>query len=180
MKRTLATVVAFCKSSRYRRAWGIPISVEDVLAAENLIIKWLQQNHFAEDLRALKANKTLNKSSRLCRLDPVLDTEGILRVGGRLRKTILPKENKHPAILPKDNIQWYHKEIQHLGRTSTVGELGSRENRKRENRKKTPNHSSRARVREFFDTRRDSFYTFIISSLIGPFSSSFLLIGGFH
>ena len=131
MKRTLATVVAFCESSRCRRAWGIPISVEDVLAAENIIIKWVQQNHFAEDLRALKANKILSKSSRLGRLDPFLDTDGILRVGGRLRKTILPKENKHPAILPKDNIvtlmiQWYHKEIQHLGRTSTVGELRSR------------------------------------------------------
>ena len=53
-------------------------------------------------------------------------------MGGRLRKTLLPQENKHPAILPRKDaivtrmIRWYHKEIQHLGRTSTVGELRSR------------------------------------------------------
>ena len=132
MKRTLATVVAFTESSRCRRAWGTPISVEDVLGAEKLIIRWVQEKHFKEDLQALKDKQLVNKSSRLRRLDPFLDGEGILRVGGRLRKTQLPKENKHPAILPRKDIivarmiQWYHKEIQHLGRTSTVGELRNR------------------------------------------------------
>ena len=55
-----------------------------------------------------------------------------MRVGGRLKKSALPTELKHPIILPKKEIivqrliEWYHIQIQHLGRTTTLNEIRDR------------------------------------------------------
>ena len=44
----------------------------------------------------------IKKSSRLYQLDPVLEQNGLLRVGGRLGKSrMFPDGFKHPVILPK-------------------------------------------------------------------------------
>ena len=67
------------------------------------------------------------KSSTIVKLDPFLDNNQLLRVGGRLRRGCL--ENKHPIILPKNEpivksiIAHHHEEIAHLGRTSTLNEV---------------------------------------------------------
>ena len=131
MKRTLATVVAFTQMSRCKRPKHSPIAVEDVVAAEALIVSWVQAKYFPDEVRALKEKRSVGKSSRVHILDPFLDEKGVMRVGGRLRKTMLPEAAKHPAILPKKEvivrrmIEWYHKEVQHLGRTTTLGEIRS-------------------------------------------------------
>ena len=44
----------------------------------------------------------VKKGSSICGLDPVLD-DGNLRVGGRLRRTSVREESKHPAILAKNH-----------------------------------------------------------------------------
>ena len=36
------------------------------------------------------------------KLDPYLDYEGLLRVGGRIRMAALPIDPKHPILLPKE------------------------------------------------------------------------------
>lgn len=43
----------------------------------------------------------VQRSSRICRLDPVLH-DGIIRIDGRMHKSAMPEETKHPCILPKD------------------------------------------------------------------------------
>ena len=60
-----------------------------------------------------------------------MDENQILRVGGRLKKSGLQGPIKHPIILPKKEviveklIAHHHKEIAHLGRTSTLNEVRS-------------------------------------------------------
>ena len=72
------------------------------------------------------------KCSSIIRLDPFLDEDQLLRVGGRLRRGSLDDKIKHPIILPKKEpiveriIAHHHKEIAHLGRTSTLNEVRSR------------------------------------------------------
>ena len=48
------------------------------------------------------AKKSL-KGSQLYRLDPFLDSYGILRVGGRLRRAEMEYGGKHPIVLPKNH-----------------------------------------------------------------------------
>jgi hypothetical protein len=45
----------------------------------------------------------LSSKSRLLNLQPFLDENNILRVGGRLRKANLSYENKHPIIIPHNH-----------------------------------------------------------------------------
>lgn len=65
------------------------------------------------------------------RLNPFLDEQGILRVGGRLEHASLHPHIKHPAILPKNShisnllIKLYHQKVQHQGRGNTMNALRS-------------------------------------------------------
>ena len=74
------------------------------------------------DREAAKQRDTsLKMTSCIYHLDPYLDAEGIMRVGGRLRRADVPKDVKHPVILPRRShateliIQDCHHAIKHQG-----------------------------------------------------------------
>ena len=70
--------------------------------AKTRLIKMVQQWSFKDELRWLKSlNKSLDKSSKISRLDPFLDRDEVIRVGGRLKKPFLNNECKHPILFPK-------------------------------------------------------------------------------
>ena len=63
----------------------------------------VQLQHFGDELRDLSAGKDPQRSSRLRKLTPFLDEEGLLRVGGRLTyANNLSREERHPIILPSE------------------------------------------------------------------------------
>ena len=73
----------------------------------NSIAKIVQLKSFREEIRILSANSNtrivVNNSSKLYKLDPFLDSDGLLRVGGRLGKPRLSHSEAHPLVLPKQN-----------------------------------------------------------------------------
>jgi len=74
-----------------------------------------------------KGASNVKKGSSIYRLDPVLDN-GILRVGGRLRRTAMPEERKHPAILDKNHhvssliLRHFHVQTGHGGRNHMLSQ----------------------------------------------------------
>ena len=62
------------------------------------------------------------KSSQIYNLDPYIDEDGTIRVGGRLNKSNLNNECKHLIVLPKGSpiskliIAWCHNKTGHAGR----------------------------------------------------------------
>ena len=64
------------------------------------VAKIEQHTYFSEEIRSLVKEKQVSKSCKIASLNPFLDTEGLLRVGGRLQHSQLPYETKHPIILP--------------------------------------------------------------------------------
>ncbi|KAH9633864.1 hypothetical protein HF086_013753 [Spodoptera exigua] len=66
-------------------------------------IELVQQEEFKEDIERLKSNKDLKGESKIKTLNPYLDGDGILRVGGRLRNANLEEQVKHPIILGNKN-----------------------------------------------------------------------------
>ena len=72
-----------------------------------VIIRTVQSESFSEELgaerRISENNKpeTVKKSSKLYRLDPFVDDNGVLRVSGRLQHTTLEFGEKHPILMPK-------------------------------------------------------------------------------
>jgi hypothetical protein len=80
------------------------------------------------EVRNLECSKTCNRSSRLRKLDPVLD-DGLLRVGGRLEKANIPYGVKHPVILPSESaiskliLISAHQKVGDLGQNSILAEI---------------------------------------------------------
>ncbi|XP_029163718.1 uncharacterized protein LOC114936567 [Nylanderia fulva] len=68
--------------------------------AMKTLIKGCQAHSFAEELHNLSNKKRLQSKSKLLTLNPFLDEEGIIRVGGRLCNATIEYSQKHPIILP--------------------------------------------------------------------------------
>lgn len=103
------------------------MSVEEQESAAESVMR-LAQDAFSQEMKILKRGKSLQNSSRLFRLDPILEG-GALCVGGRLDQSSLSLEVKHPLILPKGGhitkliLTHCHERICHQGRNQTLTEL---------------------------------------------------------
>ena len=84
-----------------------------------------------EEIDALEKHRRVKKLSSLFKPDPTVDN-GLLRVGGRLSRAVMPMEAKHPAILPKNAhvsqliISHAHQEVRHSGRNYVLSLLRQR------------------------------------------------------
>ena len=105
-------------------------SVEERRSTELFVVKMLQERYFAEEIELLRHGKWI-KGNRLDSLDPFLDDEGLLRVGGRLRNARLNAGLKNPLLLPRKNyvveliVKHCHARIAHQGRGFTMNEVRS-------------------------------------------------------
>jgi len=95
---------------------------------ELAIIKLVQAQTFPEDIDSLARDRPA-RTSGLQKLDPFVDSQGMLRVGGRLKESSLPYSVKHPLILPRKHhvvnliIQYHHEQVAHQGRGMTTNKL---------------------------------------------------------
>jgi len=106
-------------------------SVESFRKAEIFVIKAVQKETYKEEIRLLEAKMHLPKSSSIMALNPYLDEDGVLRVGGRLQQSSLGSYQKHPIILPGKShistliVRHYHQSVRHQGRHLTEGAVRS-------------------------------------------------------
>ena len=63
-----------------------PLLCSEITNAHNVIIRIVQQEEFTSELEALRHTKPINSKSRLLSLNPFLDSDGVIRVGGRLQQ----------------------------------------------------------------------------------------------
>ena len=98
--------------------------------AELSIIKSVQSSTFESEIASLSSGMPISRSSRLLKLHPSLDENGLLRVGGRLQNCeTLSFDVKHPIILPKNFhvtsllVKHHHEVTAHQGKGITLGRL---------------------------------------------------------
>ena len=110
-----------------------PVNMEMLQEASNAIIKLVQNKHFKDEVQKIRQKEgSLGNESQLSTLNPLMDKHGIIRVGGRLRRSGLSDECKHPVILPKKSkvtdliVKWRHYNTAHSGREITLNEIRSR------------------------------------------------------
>ena len=116
------------------------ITVETMDHAEMVMVRAAQAIHFDDEIKVLtlasresasSKNYAIKKSSPLYKLDPFLDSVGLLRVGGRLKYTEMPDHVKFPVILPGKShiasliVKHYHEHVRHQGRGMTINEVRS-------------------------------------------------------
>ncbi|KAI3369223.1 hypothetical protein L3Q82_007506 [Scortum barcoo] len=76
----------------------VNLTVDELKEAELEIMRHCQRRTFGEEISALQNNEPVKKTSHIYKLNPLLQ-DGILRVGGRLSRTAMPEESKHPCQL---------------------------------------------------------------------------------
>jgi hypothetical protein len=78
-----------------------PLTPDEINNAMMVWIRIIQDDSFHRELTCLKDGKACPTNSSILSLSPQLDEVGILRVGGRLRHAPLPRDHRHPILLPR-------------------------------------------------------------------------------
>ncbi|GFX26018.1 integrase catalytic domain-containing protein [Trichonephila clavipes] len=86
------------KESCYKEKY---LTADEIKRSTEFLAKIAQLSEFKAEIDALKKGKGVSKTSKLRALDPFLDENSLLRVGGRLSNADLPFEAKHQIIIPK-------------------------------------------------------------------------------
>ncbi len=104
LKRVTAHILRFFNNGKKNgiRRHG-QLTVVELVEAFNVWIIKVQQQAFYEEIDCLKKMKKIPSKSKLHQLNPIVDRNGILRVGGRLHHADLPEARKHQIILPADS-----------------------------------------------------------------------------
>ncbi|XP_054706729.1 uncharacterized protein LOC129216539 [Uloborus diversus] len=121
--RTLCFIFRFAKGRSSSKG---QISIQELEQSTKFLIKSVQEVEFTEEIELLKKNESVARKSKLKFLNPFLDKDSILRVGGRLNNSNLNFDHKHPIILPKSHkltsiiFEYFHKKYLHLGPQSLL------------------------------------------------------------
>lgn len=78
-----------------------PLTTSELTQALSKLISNVQNAHFAEEMSCLHKSQNLPRKSKLLCLNPFIDKDGLMRVGGRLRNANVNFDHKHPLILPE-------------------------------------------------------------------------------
>ena len=105
------------------------LSVEELKAAEVVVIKGYQRKEFNEEFMVLDGHRNKKLRESIGSLNLYVGEDGLIRVGGRLQQSNLDEKVMHPVILPKKGkltemiIRWCHQKTAHSGRNITLNEI---------------------------------------------------------
>ena len=103
----IISTAAWCQRFSQRIQKGRPtpddrprrLTVEERKVAEEWLFREFQKRSFPRDISAIQKNKPISRDSRLKTLNPFLDKQQLLRLGGRLKQSDLSPSQKTPIIL---------------------------------------------------------------------------------
>ncbi|CAH2083690.1 unnamed protein product [Euphydryas editha] len=105
----LLRVLSYCKKflmlrvPKKQRVINRIVTAEEMQNIMQICVKKTQELHFSEELQQLKSQGYVVKRSPLHTLNPFLDRNGLLRVGGRINKSHEDFDKRHPLIVPSDS-----------------------------------------------------------------------------
>ena len=105
--------------------------VDEVKEAELRIIRHVQSVSYEDDLQRVTQELCFKKGSPLRDLKPILNADGLLCVGGRVKHAILNDNQKHPIIIPHQHpiaeriARQFHQNA-HLGSEWTLSLIRSK------------------------------------------------------
>ncbi|XP_037906726.1 uncharacterized protein LOC119648870 [Hermetia illucens] len=92
----LVRITAYC--TRFTTKFKGAILADEYEQSWLRILRIIQQKEFSDEIDDITKGKPLKK--RLRSLNPFIDRDGILRVGGRLRNVNVNNDYRHPILLP--------------------------------------------------------------------------------
>lgn len=120
--RKIQRIVAYCRrfvdALRKNKRVG-HFTEQELHEALMVLVKHTQRSEFSEDIKNIQSGRMLSKPMR--KLNAFIDDQQVFRVGGRLARSDLEFQAKHPALLPRKHrltkliIQCVHNENFHPG-----------------------------------------------------------------
>lgn len=133
LQRVLAYCLRFVNNSdKKKEKLTGNLSSKELQISLKLILKLVQKEEFSQEIEDLTTSSSVRKKSKLLNLNPFIDDQGLIRVGGRLRKAILSEEQKHPIILPEKHpvtrllIKREHHNLHHCGHEQLLAHIRQR------------------------------------------------------
>ena len=120
----LRRAISFLKQAMTLGSFKIPLhhTPEDLKIAEKTLFLIIQKS-LRVDL--------IETKRRFLKLDPVFDDEGIIRAKGRLEKSNLPNEKKHPILLSSEHpivhifASYHHRRLLHQGYRVVIANIAN-------------------------------------------------------
>lgn len=132
MVRRVALLQKFINFMRSKR---LPDQLEpspvELVRAMDTLVRIVQRENFGAEVKQLTRGGYVSASSPLKKLNPQL-VDGLIRVGGRIKQSMLPYDAKFPLILPKSHalttavILYYHVRCGHSGSNHVLGAIRER------------------------------------------------------
>ena len=134
VQRVVAYCIRFCKNSRLNKESRVicGLTADELDCSLICLVKRTQSADFSSEIQALQSNKPILRSSKLIALNPFLDKNGLLRVGGRLSKSKLSFDQKFPIILNNNHIlsnlmiSYEHRKNLHMGPQNLLANIRTR------------------------------------------------------
>ena len=117
----IAWVLRFVNNSKHGSIkFSGPLTYDELSKAKIKIFMCVQGEFYEKEINALSVGNSLPKNSSLRKLDPFLDSKGLLRIRGRLEYSDLCYDSKHPIIIPgchvaKLIVHFQHEISKHAG-----------------------------------------------------------------
>ncbi|KRZ23332.1 hypothetical protein T4C_8592 [Trichinella pseudospiralis] len=134
----LVRITAYCcrflanaRTHAGERKIGARLSLQELQDAEKRWVRAVQADAFSVSKTA-SGPIPVRAGDPLAALSPFVDTEGLLRVGGRLSRTALPWCHRHPLLLPRNDpvveliVRRTHESELHAGLNQTLAALRRR------------------------------------------------------
>ncbi|XP_062540858.1 uncharacterized protein LOC134208912 [Armigeres subalbatus] len=94
----LRRFISRCRSNNQQQETFL--TTHELTEAKETLVKLVQQETFAEEIKQLNRKGPLPKKFPLKNGHPIIDEKGILRLGGRLHHSNESYQTKHPIVLP--------------------------------------------------------------------------------
>ena len=105
--RLVNTVAYVQRALNKHKPATLVVSIEEREKAKATIFKLLQREQFGEEMKSLKTEREIPKGSKILQFSPFLDEEGLIRAKGRISKSKLDFNAKHPILL-----HWKHHAVE--------------------------------------------------------------------
>ena len=111
------------------------LTMADMKAARKKVLQLTQEKYFSCELEALKKSEKdascaqVKKRSTLSKLDPYINNEGLICVGGRLKNSNEDSMKKYPVVIPKGSavatllVREAHHAVAHCAGCATLNRL---------------------------------------------------------
>jgi hypothetical protein len=116
LRKAVAYIIRFIRMKKYKQKPLQPyLDLQDYREAETFLFKKAQYEEYPEEYLNMINGYEVSSKSKLFKLPSIMDNDGVIRLNGRINKSLVHPETKQPIILPKNHyitmlIVKYHHE----------------------------------------------------------------------